>query len=647
MNNVIFWIITLIVHRNDFFFVYTSLFFRGIRQNLRIIINESKSHKTKHLRLEYDIFVKKHNIFTHVLFFHKFSSNIIHFDEITQRQWIDDIVLSILRLNSFKNILQHHFRNYNKARTKIHVRNEIFFIVRQYDHCLNVIYFVSKFDLFVMWIEMIRFVNVIFKFRDIQLMIMRHDLKLTLQFSSLSFVRQQFTIFLNIYYHRIDVYMSSHKCWLDVSVENVWISNDDCDITLLRKSFCLKHWVERFRNFRDNVELIFSVFYSFMLIRDADFFNVEIKFNNSLRITNELNYHKTYNSNKNLFNIIMKNYQSFDSFYMKSLNFIQTKIDYWHVVNVRDSNVFVRSKKQRDSFHFREHYVRQYEQIKQRMTIVFEIVAETEICFNVRQKYQMILIFFNNFRVNVVIDSEIILIFQTKFFTNDQNNVFNDSNSSHRSYWIFTIDEIHQFMFSIINRWMIFVEVLTFRTCRNIDELTIVSIDKQRVNNFMMSVAMRIMRLLFEKLFIMTSKLWKHHWNSQSSNRRNFERQLIRRKMLKFDYKITHKNFETMWLSDEHIHWKNHFKFHQIVFARLNFFKNVVQRQLRDDRNVFQIVIRQFRFFEFFRTKCQLFHANFDRFSDFIDVVFQFVIRRYIFRIFDIFQIWIFERARN
>ena len=117
--------------------------------------------------------------------------------------------------------------------------------------------------------------------------------------------------------------------------------------------------------------------------------------------------------------------------------------------------------------------------------------------------------------------------------------------------------------------------------------------------------------------------------------------------MLKLDYKITYKNFETMWLSDEHIHWKNHFRFHQIVFVQLNFFKNVVQRQLRDDRNVFQIVIRQFRFFEFFRTKCQLFHANFDRFSDFIDVVFQLVIRRYIFRIFDIFQTRIFERTRN
>ena len=281
------------------------------------------------------------------------------------------------------------------------------------------------------------------------------------------------------------------------------------------------------------------------------------------------------------------------------------------------------------------------------MTIVFEIVAEAETCFDVRQKYRMILIFFDNFRVNVVIDLKIILTFQTKLFTNDQSNVFNDSNSSHRSYWIFTIDEVHQFMFSFINRWMIFVEVLTFRTCRNIDELTIVSIDEQRVNSFMMNVAMRIMRLLFEKSFIMTSKLWKHHWNFRLSNRRNFERQFIRRKMLRLDYKITYKNFKTMWLFDEHIHWKNHFKFYQIVFARLNLFKNAVQRQLRDDRNVFQIVIRQFRFFEFFRTKCQLFHANFDRFSDFIDVVFQFVIRRYIFRIFDIFQTRVFERTRN
>ena len=272
--------------------------------------------------------------------------------------------------------------------------------------------------------------------------------------------------------------MSSHECWFDVNVENVSISNDDRDITLLRKSFCLKHWIERFRNFRNNAKLIFFVFYSFMLIQNANFFNVEIKFNNSLRITSELNYHKTYNLNKNLFNIIVKNYQSFNSFYMKNLNFIQTKIDHWHVVNVCDSNVFVRSKKQRDSFHFREHYVRQYEQIKQWLTIAFEIVAEIEICFNVRQKYRMILIFFNNFRVNVVIDSKIILTFQTKFFTNDQNNVFNDSNSSHRSYWIFIIDEIHQFMCSIINRWMIFVEMLTFRTCRNIDEWTIVSIDE-------------------------------------------------------------------------------------------------------------------------------------------------------------------------
>ena len=345
VNNVIFWIITLIVHRSDFFFVYTSLFFRDIRQNLRVIINESESHKTKHLRFEYDIFVKKHNIFIHVLFFYMFLLNIIYFDEITQRQWIDDIVLSILQLSSFKNILQHHFRNYDEARTKIYVRNEIFFIVGQYDHCLNVIHFVSKFDLFVMWIEIIRLVNVIFKFRDIQLMIMKYDLKFTLQFSSLSFVRQQFTIFLNIHYHRIDVHMSSHECWLDVNVENVSISSDDCDITLLRKSFCLKHWIERFRNFRDNAELISSVFYSFMLIRNADFFSVEIKFNNSLRITNELSYHKTYNSNKNLFSIIMKNHQLFDSFYMKSLNFIQTKIDHWHVVNVRDSNAFVRSKK--------------------------------------------------------------------------------------------------------------------------------------------------------------------------------------------------------------------------------------------------------------------------------------------------------------
>ena len=178
------------------FFSFTRRFFFA---TFGKIFESLSTNQNRTKRNIYDL--KKHNIFIYVLFFYMFSSNIIHFDEIIQRQWIDDIVLLIFRLSSFKNILQYHFRNYDEARTKIHVQNEIFFIVRQYDHCLNVIHFVSKFDLFVMWIKMIRFVNVIFKFRDIQLMIMKHDLKLTLQFSSLSFVRQQFTIFLNIHYY--------------------------------------------------------------------------------------------------------------------------------------------------------------------------------------------------------------------------------------------------------------------------------------------------------------------------------------------------------------------------------------------------------------------------------------------------------------
>lgn len=264
-------------------------------------INGLEPHKTKHLRLEYGISAKEHNIFTHVLFSHMFSSDTTHLDEITQRQWIDDIVLPALRLSRFKHILQHHPRSYDEARTKTHVRSEISLTVKQYDHCFDVIHFVSKSDLRVMWIEMIRLGNVICKFRDLQLMIMKHDLKFTLQFFSLSFVKQQFMAFLNINYHRIDVNMSSHECWLDVSVENVPISNDDRGNTLLRKSFCLKHWFERFRNPRGNAELISSVFYPFMLTRDADSSSVEMKSNNSLRTTGGLSYHKAYNSNKDLF----------------------------------------------------------------------------------------------------------------------------------------------------------------------------------------------------------------------------------------------------------------------------------------------------------------------------------------------------------
>ena len=149
-------------------------------------------HKTKNLRFGFGITAKGNDIYTFVLFPHMSLSRTNHVNEETQGEWIDEIVMPVIRSICTHHILQHHLRSHEETRTKAHVCEEISTIVKVYDYPLNFGYTIPGHDSNAMWIEVLRRAKQIVRFREPQLMLMGHNLKLTMQRLSFMFARRAF-----------------------------------------------------------------------------------------------------------------------------------------------------------------------------------------------------------------------------------------------------------------------------------------------------------------------------------------------------------------------------------------------------------------------------------------------------------------------
>lgn len=92
--------------------------------------------------------VKGSDIYIYVLFPHMPFSRTNHLNQETQREWIDEIVLAVVRSICTHHMLQHHPRSYEEARTKAHVRKKkIPTTAKVYDHPLNLGYTIPEHDL--------------------------------------------------------------------------------------------------------------------------------------------------------------------------------------------------------------------------------------------------------------------------------------------------------------------------------------------------------------------------------------------------------------------------------------------------------------------------------------------------------------------
>ena len=341
VDSFIVHVITLKIHRHSFKLSYCSLYLQRITQNQRVIINDFAAHDCKQLRLSYNVANREHDYNTHVLFSHMSKSfeDITHLTLSRQTTWIDDIVRSTLKVIYSNHVIARHSRSFEDAHLKVDVKREV--VDQKSSQSLNLNFALLAYELTTFWIEIKRLTNALFDFRELTLVLSIHDLKLiTTRSNSL----QTRVDFLHHLKHNFDIsknVISSREIWVNFDMNDFSIVNDFLEITLLSKISCLFHWKNFFINSRDSRVCLNRALYSFLLTRDVCSMSIELISINWLRFAENLIYHKFYNIVKNFFSILMKNILLFCNVQLKKLDFIQSKLDRWSIINKKDVSIYV------------------------------------------------------------------------------------------------------------------------------------------------------------------------------------------------------------------------------------------------------------------------------------------------------------------
>ena len=136
--------------------------------------------------------------------------------------------------------------------------------------------------------------------------------------------------------------MPSHIIWLDFGNENVPDRTCLKGVTLLCKTLCFAEWFKLFACFWFwQIKITVSV-YSCLALQDTTSLLMEFTMFNRLCKDSEVTYNKVYNSQKELFITIFKEYTLFNNSAFEALEFSQSQLNQWYVTNWYNLAAFIK-----------------------------------------------------------------------------------------------------------------------------------------------------------------------------------------------------------------------------------------------------------------------------------------------------------------
>ena len=349
------------------------------------------------------------------------------------------------------------------------------------------------------------------------------------------------------------------------------------------------------------------------MTRDVDFCFVIHSIKSSLRVDCDLIYHKVYSMFKQIFNIFMKNIKVFANFMFEFLFFFVDHIVFWFQINRKNNENYISTIKiqlnitQRFAqlvFDFRRiRQIKLWIQIKHRINHVFQFTMT--INYEMRKKFRERLNevltrrwnffsqwFFSssksfdfdtneiNFHRNChAIDFDSNQNLNFAFMSFDEQSFFDIFRSSssifsfHRFYWILFIFDCNRLLSILINRYVLMIEVLTFRAVVDFVFFDSTFYDVQRIYNYMMSVMTKSFIFIIKDIaFEQFSKLWRNQWKARFNDRQT-NRQHRRRYNLK--YKNSVWKYEMIYLKRDQIVDMNlsRFQFHLKFRLTLRYYR--------------------------------------------------------------------------
>ncbi len=302
---------SLAVHQEGFRLSYTPKFSRRLTQDVHVRINNKTLHQMKHIRLGHGVLSPEYNCF--VFFPNMPVKKVTHLRHDELRQWVDEIILPSLRATANTSILQHHPRSYNEAYLKANVSSK---------ERLNSKYQLDPHEIVPgnildqFWRRVLSIIqqhsDTLEVFSSPILILDAYNIKLLTKAHDFRTVRAAYQQMLERRFN-FD-HFDFHQTWVDVGIEDTPDSGKSGrPTTLLRRMSCLTEWSKQLEGFRPQ-------FYNWQLTRDSGDIRGGLTAESKLR-RGGLMYAQSYNLNKNLFFVPIKNHKPFKHSHLEGLPF--------------------------------------------------------------------------------------------------------------------------------------------------------------------------------------------------------------------------------------------------------------------------------------------------------------------------------------